>query len=374
MSDEISVFDYENAQRLPFDVTASDRATATDAGVDVTAAFEATQALVSAQGSSIPGLTERETIYDNNGESAARRIVRMPGAWLSRILNERNVGNREATDEVEPPVDAVTDFLEYQRRAYVKELALATTERNRRLRTVGSGIAVIAMTALIVASPVVDKIKSFGKSQPVEWVKPASQGVLPPILELPESPTITTLDTVPTTLAPISPPETITLSELVKEAAKLAEAQKTASPPTTQPTTAKETSAEAEKVADDWGEILAEVYCGTPEQRNWKIMNVENMKIVQEVAAKHGWHKGRQWAALQELIACESGGDMIYNEIGAGGIPQAYPANKMAAAGEDWETNPRTQARWMLDMYIPNHDSFSNPVQALAYHYRYNAY
>lgn len=32
---------------------------------------------------------------------------------------------------------------------------------------------------------------------------------------------------------------------------------------------------------------------------------------------------------------------------GAYGIPQALPGNKMATAGDDWETNPITQIRWM---------------------------
>ncbi len=33
---------------------------------------------------------------------------------------------------------------------------------------------------------------------------------------------------------------------------------------------------------------------------------------------------------------------------GAYGIPQAYPAWKMARAGADWRTNPATQIRWGL--------------------------
>ncbi|MCU1500604.1 MAG: hypothetical protein JWM47_4557 [Acidimicrobiales bacterium] len=31
------------------------------------------------------------------------------------------------------------------------------------------------------------------------------------------------------------------------------------------------------------------------------------------------------------------------------GIPQALPGSKMSSAGADWETNPRTQIRWMFD-------------------------
>ena len=33
---------------------------------------------------------------------------------------------------------------------------------------------------------------------------------------------------------------------------------------------------------------------------------------------------------------------------GAYGIPQSLPASKMASAGSDWRTNPRTQIRWGL--------------------------
>ena len=33
---------------------------------------------------------------------------------------------------------------------------------------------------------------------------------------------------------------------------------------------------------------------------------------------------------------------------GAHGIPQALPGNKMATAGSDWQTNPRTQISWGL--------------------------
>ena len=52
--------------------------------------------------------------------------------------------------------------------------------------------------------------------------------------------------------------------------------------------------------------------------------------------------------------------DLIYHESGcrynatnarsgAYGIPQALPGNKMATKGDDWETNPVTQIRWMID-------------------------
>ncbi len=38
---------------------------------------------------------------------------------------------------------------------------------------------------------------------------------------------------------------------------------------------------------------------------------------------------------------------------GAYGIPQSLPGNKMAAFGDDWETNPVTQIRWMIH-YVTN--------------------
>jgi hypothetical protein len=53
---------------------------------------------------------------------------------------------------------------------------------------------------------------------------------------------------------------------------------------------------------------------------------------------------------LDDLWSHESG----WNELaqnpnsGAYGIPQALPGSKMAAFGDDWETNPATQIRWGL--------------------------
>ncbi|MFV0461595.1 MAG: hypothetical protein ACK5MP_00120 [Nostocoides sp.] len=47
---------------------------------------------------------------------------------------------------------------------------------------------------------------------------------------------------------------------------------------------------------------------------------------------------------------------------GAGGIPQALPASKMASAGADWQTNPVTQIRWGLG-YIKSR--YGTPCNAL---------
>lgn len=53
--------------------------------------------------------------------------------------------------------------------------------------------------------------------------------------------------------------------------------------------------------------------------------------------------------AALELIYHESGCrvDATNASSGAYGIPQALPGTKMATAGEDWQTNPITQIRWM---------------------------
>ena len=53
---------------------------------------------------------------------------------------------------------------------------------------------------------------------------------------------------------------------------------------------------------------------------------------------------------LDNIIERESGGSVhaINPNSGAYGIPQALPAAKMASTGPDWQTNPVTQVRWMV--------------------------
>lgn len=57
-----------------------------------------------------------------------------------------------------------------------------------------------------------------------------------------------------------------------------------------------------------------------------------------------------QMPALDSLWSRESGWnhEAHNSSSGAYGIPQALPGNKMASAGDDWETNPATQIRWGL--------------------------
>jgi hypothetical protein len=61
-----------------------------------------------------------------------------------------------------------------------------------------------------------------------------------------------------------------------------------------------------------------------------------------------GWTT-RAYPYLSRLWARESGWNTYAsNPSGAYGIPQAMPGSKMASAGGDWRTNPRTQIRWGL--------------------------
>lgn len=118
--------------------------------------------------------------------------------------------------------------------------------------------------------------------------------------------------------------------------------------------------------------IPERVFCGSPKQGNWKNINVENAAIGRALAEERGW-KGSEFDALLELFACESS----WNErsgnpySGAYGIPQAWPATKMASFGDDYMTNPLTQLRWGLN-YIAAR--YGTPSEALAFHYRKNYY
>lgn len=84
-------------------------------------------------------------------------------------------------------------------------------------------------------------------------------------------------------------------------------------------------------------------------------------------ACVYGWGTA-EWVCLEQLWSEESdwlptaGG----NVRGSYGIPQAYPGTKMATAGPDWRTNPRTQVRWGLD-YIATRPGYGRPTRASMY-------
>jgi hypothetical protein len=69
-------------------------------------------------------------------------------------------------------------------------------------------------------------------------------------------------------------------------------------------------------------------------------------------AAPYNW-SGTQWVALNNVVEAESGWNTTATNASSGayGIPQSLPGSKMAAAGTDWKTDPKTQIKWML-LYI----------------------
>jgi hypothetical protein len=72
-----------------------------------------------------------------------------------------------------------------------------------------------------------------------------------------------------------------------------------------------------------------------------------------------------QYSCLVSLWDRESGWRVnAANPSGAYGIPQALPGSKMASAGPNWQTNPRTQILWGLS-YISAR--YGNPCGAWAH-------
>jgi hypothetical protein len=90
-----------------------------------------------------------------------------------------------------------------------------------------------------------------------------------------------------------------------------------------------------------------------------------NVALGQQLAASYGW-TGGQWDCLDWLWTRESGWRIVWNYQGSGayGIPQSLPADKMASAGLDWQTNPATEIRWGLG-YIKG--TYGTPCNAWAH-------
>ncbi|MGH3359513.1 MAG: lytic transglycosylase domain-containing protein [Nocardioidaceae bacterium] len=84
--------------------------------------------------------------------------------------------------------------------------------------------------------------------------------------------------------------------------------------------------------------------------------------IAQSMLAEYGW-SADQFPCLDELWIGESQWQVHAENptSGAYGIPQSLPAEKMASAGADWETNPETQIEWGLG-YIA--DRYGSPCAA----------
>ena len=83
-------------------------------------------------------------------------------------------------------------------------------------------------------------------------------------------------------------------------------------------------------------------------------------------------HDLEQFGCLEQLWTRESGWNhRAENPIGAYGIPQSLPGNKMEEEGSDWEENPVTQIRWGLG-YIDNR--YGQPCEAWAHSERVGWY
>ncbi|MCX4582502.1 transglycosylase SLT domain-containing protein [Streptomyces sp. NBC_01481] len=70
-----------------------------------------------------------------------------------------------------------------------------------------------------------------------------------------------------------------------------------------------------------------------------------------------------QFECFSNIVSHESGWDSNASNpsSGAYGLVQALPGSKMASAGADWKTNPKTQIEWGLD-YM--NDRYGSPCGA----------
>jgi hypothetical protein len=86
--------------------------------------------------------------------------------------------------------------------------------------------------------------------------------------------------------------------------------------------------------------------------------------IAKQLLDAKGWGSD-QYNCLVSLWDRESGWNVYAaNPSGAYGIPQAKPGNKMASAGPNWQSNPKTQIIWGLG-YIQSR--YSTPCGAWAH-------
>ncbi|MDX6738586.1 hypothetical protein [Actinocorallia sp. A-T 12471] len=98
-----------------------------------------------------------------------------------------------------------------------------------------------------------------------------------------------------------------------------------------------------------------------------KLTRVQHNKLLGwRMVDRYGWKRARQWPCLRNLWARESGWSHRAHNSGSGahGIPQALPGGKMASAGRDWATNPKTQIKWGL-RYIKSR--YGSPCAAWAH-------
>lgn len=148
--------------------------------------------------------------------------------------------------------------------------------------------------------------------------------------------------------------------------------------PSNAATTIKQAEADAATSANTASDVNGGGFSIGPASTTTSKINTTNVSGEQAYANARGqeiwgsaWNQ-QQMAALVELWNMESGWNPnAYNSgSGATGIPQALPGDKMASAGADWKSNPKTQINWGLD-YIKqrygtpeaalNHELSNNP-------------
>ncbi|KGM13961.1 aggregation-promoting factor C-terminal-like domain-containing protein [Cellulomonas bogoriensis] len=117
------------------------------------------------------------------------------------------------------------------------------------------------------------------------------------------------------------------------------------------------------------------VRVGTMEEPDPVVVDVApgtSRAIALEMVLARGWDEA-QFACLDSLWTKESNWRVTAENpsSGAYGIPQSLPGSKMASAGSDWRTNPRTQITWGLG-YIANR--YGNPCGAWAHSQARNWY
>ncbi|GAA5000241.1 aggregation-promoting factor C-terminal-like domain-containing protein [Streptomyces siamensis] len=73
-----------------------------------------------------------------------------------------------------------------------------------------------------------------------------------------------------------------------------------------------------------------------------------------------------QFNAFSKIVEHESGWNASATNASSGayGLVQALPGSKMASAGADWKTNPKTQIKWGLD-YM--NSRYGSPVDAWSF-------
>ncbi len=103
-----------------------------------------------------------------------------------------------------------------------------------------------------------------------------------------------------------------------------------------------------------------------------QLASADPKTIARAMVADRGWGEG-EFSCLEKLWTKESQWQATARNpsSGAYGIPQSLPANKMASAGSDWQTNPATQITWGLG-YIKN--VYGSPCRAWNHSQRTNWY